>query len=221
MARNQTRLGLVTPVLISISLGWMAVEMLSASSSHVITNPGRMNSQILITPARSTLAFHVFLITLALAPPINIGLLFLTERSGEKPASRLSRRQTMMRCAYAATAVMTMALAGGIAGYTYEMIQARILISREGVFYRASGTEARIRWTDLRSMVLQLRSRSQELELAGNWYRVRIDLIPFSEADRELLVRTLPSAARLRPMKRDDPNRMVWRRQLNPGIRSE
>lgn len=215
MTAKQTKLGLVMPVLILASMTWMAVEMLRGSASHIISNSGRPEAQILFTPSRSAISFYVFLVMLTLAPPINIAFLLYSIKSAARNGAPTPGRLASL--AYGTIAVLTLALSSGIAGFAYESIQSRILVNGSGVAYRSGGEEMLMPWHELGSMVLESRRRGQELDLVGSGKTLRIDLVPFSVPDRELLMDTLVSVTKLTQMPPRDPDRQVWKRL--PSIR--
>src|SRR5262249_23655752 len=162
------------------------------------------NAQILFTPSRSAISFYVFLVMLTLAPPINIAFLLSSIKASARSGSPKPGR--VASAAYGTIAVLTLALSAGIAGFAYEIVQARILVNRAGVAYRSGGQEMLMPWQDLGSMVLESRRRGQELDLVGSGNILRIDLVPFSVPDRELLMDTLLRVTKLTQMPARDPD---------------
>lgn len=176
---------------------WMAYETTRPGHSHYGLYRSTANETIVIKPGRAVIAYYAFLVTLSLIP-----------------AAWLLRMAATTRSSVARTAgVISVMATALIAGFAYETLQTEIRLTLSAIGYRAGGQTVQMGWAEVQVMAFRNHSRSQWIELLGpRDLIIRIDLGPFAQQDKLLLIDQLPRIARLSLGPRKLPDGWVWRR---------
>src|SRR5947207_555497 len=113
MDRAQRKLAWLLIAVLAATSVWMVVETMRAGSSHYGLHRGTPAETIVITPGRALTAYHLFLVTLSLAPAV--WLLRFRE-----PAQRRIAAPLVVSC---------LMISGLIAGFAYESLQTQIQLT--------------------------------------------------------------------------------------------
>lgn len=220
------RLPLIVVLMVLATMGWMIWETLHPTSSLHVTAPSGPNYAIVLTPGRASVAYYLFLVSVAFLPVFYFATaLWVAPKSTERPAVVLSskgqKHPRRLRLLY--TTLFYTSLVGAIllCGFSYEALHTELRLTSKVLEYRAGTEQAHIAWEDVRAMKLRLYARSQSMELDGARERILVDLTTFGLPDRAFLVEKLPRIAHLSPLPRRNAEEIVWRRFDIPGEQTE
>jgi hypothetical protein len=203
MTERSSRAGVVAALLVLVGLAWMLWEMSHPASGATVLRQGSPDSELIFTPGRSIVAYNVFVLLVALIPPVYFGLALLERR----PYLPLSRAR---RTAYGTFFGLGLCAAAALGGFAFDLLRSEIRVTHDKIEYRSGADHASIAITDIKRMVLRSKDRNQRLDLAGKTKLVRIDLSPFAVMDQVALVRRLPAIAHLSAMGPWKEGELVW-----------
>jgi hypothetical protein len=217
MADRNTRASIIVAGMVAASLGWLLYQMGHPASSYIDLNAHTENAVRIITPGRSIVAYHLFLIAVSLIPPLYFAAaLWLPERPQEHTATALNALGKPVwrhwRQLYVALFVMGLCGASTLCGFSWEALHTEVRLSRQALEYRAGARSIRIAWNNVRAVVVLLHGRSQLMDVGDSRDEImRIDLTEFTMPDRKMLVELVPKRARLHLIQRSS-EAVVWKR---------
>jgi hypothetical protein len=202
----------VIALLILTGLGWMLWEMTRQASGGTVLRPGAPDSVLIFTPGRSIVAYNVFILLVALIPPIYFGMALL------EPDRRAASRRRRTRVLYGTLFGLGLCAAAALAGFAFDLLRSEIRVSHDKIEYRSGTERATIEIADIKRMVLRMKDRNQRLDLTGRTKLVRIDLSPFAVVDRYALVKGLPQIANLAAIGQWKDGELLWVRMGGPTV---
>jgi hypothetical protein len=220
MPDRNTRASVVVAGMVAVSLGWLLYQMGHPASSFTDLNPHTINTIRVITPGRSIVAYHLFLIAVSLIPPLYFAAaLWLPERPLERAATSLNAVGKPVwrywRQLYLVLFVLGLCGAGVLSGFSWEALNTEVRLSQQALEYRTGARNVRIDWNNVRAVVVLLHGRSQVMDVGDSSEIMRIDLSEFSMPDREMLVKQVPKRARLSLIQHSSEG-LVWKRTSSP-----
>ena len=203
--------------MVSVTVGWLIWVMLHPFTGAHIEGRTTDHPVLIFSPGRASYAFHLFFVLAAAFPSICLAsILWLPDPDREKrislmpPANRdLTRKlQKWLTAIFAALTCLVFVLAG----WSVEALKTEVRLTPETLIVRNGNRSAQLPWSQVNSMVLDLKSFRQSMAVGDETLTLKIDLGALNVPDRGLLIKQVSRIAQMRMVRQLNSNLVVYKK---------
>ncbi len=210
-SRRNNQIRISVNVMLLITMIWLLWIMGQRTPAYHVAN-----ENIVFTPGRSIFAYYQLFFLASLLPIARIvGQIWLPIAKDLDTNQRSVSRGKKIKAQYISLAVW-LSVSAGVAGYGYEAMQARLVISSTSVVVREGAGSRTILWNDIQEMRVDLEGNQQIVRFGSDSNSARVDLKEFNGIDRALIVREITKLAGLQKLNRSTPTLWIYKRIQAP-----